>query len=347
MKKYVFVILGVIFFFVAIFIYDSISLKSNDVSENNLKSNNKLNNISILLETDYNSGVYEASNDSSWPSGNFKFNLKLSRCENGSQLSWDNENKLVLMSSNTSDKCYVYFDKFKVINFYLNDIEYSAESGMTVAEWIDSSYNTDGYYFHKICTEATATEKFSNCKKLFNNEDVIIEESTKYVIYIGQGYGGGLEPVVGTLILNKEQFYLNDSLLSPDSEPINSLEFTALTPNSTQIPNDAFDTMYSFYKGDTDAFAYIGLNEGYKSYIPFVISNSNLAIGTNYNFVTITFDLYNILSENWKNVKILYFSLKSYAWNVITPSVSDYRIKAEFHDDFSIGMPLLIVYKTS
>ena len=47
---------------------------------------------------------------SEWPTEGYVFNANLSKCENGGELSWDDENKRVLMSGNVSDKCYVYFD---------------------------------------------------------------------------------------------------------------------------------------------------------------------------------------------------------------------------------------------
>lgn len=34
----------------------------------------------------------------------------------------------------------------KLINFQISGISYKAVAGMTFQEWIDSSYNTDGFY---------------------------------------------------------------------------------------------------------------------------------------------------------------------------------------------------------
>ena len=43
------------------------------------------------------------------------FNSELSKCENGSTLSWDKTNKMVEFSGNMVDKCYVYFDILQVL----------------------------------------------------------------------------------------------------------------------------------------------------------------------------------------------------------------------------------------
>ena len=76
--------------------------------------NNKImpssSGIAMMLETSAGSGNYEMTTRSEWPTEGYVFNANLSKCENGSELSWDNENKKVLMSGNKSDKCYVYFD---------------------------------------------------------------------------------------------------------------------------------------------------------------------------------------------------------------------------------------------
>jgi len=66
--------------------------------------------ISMMLETEAGSGNYEMTTRESWPTEGYVFNTELSKCENGGELSWDDENKRVLMSGNVSDKCYVYFD---------------------------------------------------------------------------------------------------------------------------------------------------------------------------------------------------------------------------------------------
>ncbi len=66
--------------------------------------------IAMMLETAAGSGNYEMTTKSEWPTEGYVFNSTLSKCENGGELSWDDENKKVLMSGNKSDKCYVYFD---------------------------------------------------------------------------------------------------------------------------------------------------------------------------------------------------------------------------------------------
>lgn len=70
------------------------------------------NVISMMLETKAGSGEYQKTTASTWPTDGYIFNESLSKCEQGSKLSWDNANKNVVMKGNLSDKCYVYFDAY-------------------------------------------------------------------------------------------------------------------------------------------------------------------------------------------------------------------------------------------
>ncbi len=104
MKKKVILalILVVIFIFV-----------NNKEKELNVLETKELNNntLSMMLETSAGTGEYQEATASSWPTEGYVFNENLSKCENGGILSWDNTKKIVVMSGNISDKCYVYFDK--------------------------------------------------------------------------------------------------------------------------------------------------------------------------------------------------------------------------------------------
>ena len=66
---------------------------------------------SYMIETSAGSGDYEMATDNKWPGEGYVFNESLSRCENGSKLTWNDETKSVTLKANISDKCYLYFDK--------------------------------------------------------------------------------------------------------------------------------------------------------------------------------------------------------------------------------------------
>ena len=95
--------------------------KSQEVYENE-KSNNYIseNILTMMYETAEGSGEYVVASDTTWPQDGYAFNEQLSSCENGGTLTWDDENKRVIMQTNTSDKCYVYFDVEVPCTNYMN-----------------------------------------------------------------------------------------------------------------------------------------------------------------------------------------------------------------------------------
>ena len=113
MKKHIklFIVLGIILVGSFSFYLFKGYKKDPLVYENN-KIKPSSSGIAMMLETSASSGNYEMTTRSEWPTEGYVFNANLSKCESGSELSWDNENKKVLMSGNKSDKCYVYFDVY-------------------------------------------------------------------------------------------------------------------------------------------------------------------------------------------------------------------------------------------
>lgn len=144
MKKRI-MLSGILFIIIIISVLVYFNKNNNDLE--NVLQNKKYNEtISMMLETASGSGEYEKTTASRWPTDGYIFNAELSKCENGGELSWNAENNKVLMSGNTSDKCYVYFDKVNIITFTINGTEYNAIEGMTWGKWVNSEYNIEKKY---------------------------------------------------------------------------------------------------------------------------------------------------------------------------------------------------------
>lgn len=150
MKKKI--IVGLLFLIVlTIFLVYYININKNedvfvDYTKTN-KSNNKM--LSMMIETGYKSGEYQSKVDSSYPVKGYIFNGELSGCENGGKISWDDVNKTVTITSNISDKCYVYFDKDILVEI----TDYKITTSETEIK-IDVTATTDfgsivKYYFSK------------------------------------------------------------------------------------------------------------------------------------------------------------------------------------------------------
>ena len=105
---------------------DKVIYESESISDNRIVSFNAL---TMMYETDYQSGEYQVSTETTWPQEGYVFNETLSKCENGGVLTWDAENKKILLQTNTSDKCYVYFDVIPTFANYIINNVYTGTDG--------------------------------------------------------------------------------------------------------------------------------------------------------------------------------------------------------------------------
>ena len=83
---------------------------SNELVLNNDK--NLISNSFLTLMLEQSDGTYQESTSNTWPGEGYIFNSELSKCQNGGELDYDSENNKVILYSNKSDGCYVYFDLY-------------------------------------------------------------------------------------------------------------------------------------------------------------------------------------------------------------------------------------------
>ena len=136
-KKYIIFSLVTLVLLVALITSFNYFKTTNAYIDDSVNNQTKITKgISMNLEQTAGAGNYKTVTRSSWPTEGYKFNAELSRCENGSTLSWDDTKKAVIVSGNLSDKCYVYFDIYQP----------------TLAEYIKSQYTgtqgDNGIYYH-------------------------------------------------------------------------------------------------------------------------------------------------------------------------------------------------------
>ena len=110
-KKYIIFSLVTLVLLVALITSFNYFKTTNTYIDDSVNNQTKITKgISMNLEQTAGAGDYKTVTRSSWPTEGYNFNAELSRCENGSTLSWDDTKKAVIVSGNLSDKCYVYFD---------------------------------------------------------------------------------------------------------------------------------------------------------------------------------------------------------------------------------------------
>ena len=118
------ILIGVLLLIIIFYFYGYIPNKTVVLNKNNDTLVNS-NTLTMMYETGPDTGEYQVSSDTSWPQDGYVFNERLSKCENGSTLTWDDENKKVLLQANVSDKCYVYFDIYvppKITDICVNGV---------------------------------------------------------------------------------------------------------------------------------------------------------------------------------------------------------------------------------
>lgn len=87
---------GILFILIIINVFVHFNKINNDLEK--VLQNKKYNQtISMMLKTASESGEYEKTTASKWLTEGYVFNTELSRCENGSTLSWDDENNRSVM----------------------------------------------------------------------------------------------------------------------------------------------------------------------------------------------------------------------------------------------------------
>ena len=139
--------------------------KENYIDDNYyVQKNDSL--LSMNLEQTAGAGDYKQVTQSSWPTEGYKFNAELSRCENGSTLSWDDTKKAIVISGNLSDKCYVYFDIAYILPSVTKVTPTTKYNQITVTTTGTKGTNEISKYYYSInnssYVEGTSTYTFTN-----------------------------------------------------------------------------------------------------------------------------------------------------------------------------------------
>ena len=212
MKKKKIVIFSIVI--VISFLVTSLLHNDNKTVLINDKENNYLinsNAITMMYETEIGSGEYQVSNDTNWPGEGYIFNERLSGCENGGTLSWNSETNKVIMMSNASDKCYVYFDKYlsvQITNVVASNI---TSSSITVNVSATSGTNQISKYYYSINNGSSYTES-SNSNYTFTG----LEKGTKYNIKVyavdNEGHSSNIYTIniITDDILTLAEYIIND-----------------------------------------------------------------------------------------------------------------------------------------
>lgn len=165
-------------------LYSNYSLRNILFQEQSSSTPKKKDLMSLMLETEQGSGMSEASKTGEWPDGEYVFNKELSKCENGGELSWDNDKNQVVMVGNSSDKCYLYFniDTSVTINSFTVT---NTETTITISMDAQSTNGAIAKYYYSIDDGENYVSSTSNTYT-FNITEI---RTYKIKVYAEDGIG--------------------------------------------------------------------------------------------------------------------------------------------------------------
>ena len=281
--KKIFIFSGIVICLITITLVIINSVNSDKViyeSDNANASDNRVissNALTMMYETEAGSGEYQVSSDITWPQDGYVFNESLSRCENGSTLSWDDGNKRVLMQANTSDKCYVYFDKEPDI-LYLAD--YVISNVYTGVDGENGLYYHDGVGSYTNASEEAGDNSYRyagtnpNNYVCFGSDEETCPNDNLYRI-IGV-FNGQVK-----LIKND---YTTSGMLGTDGRDYYG----------------AYSYSTSNYKGSMDTSTIAGYRWNYDTSVS--TSGSNNWTTSEFNTINLNTNYWNYLGSTWQNL---------------------------------------------
>ena len=201
MKKKVLIGISCLFVIVVLIITLTLTLSKRDdnvVLSDNINDKNLINNSFLTLMLEQSDGSYQESTSNTWPGEGYIFNKELSSCQNGGELDYDSENNKVILYSNKSDGCYVYFDIYNkpIIN------------SINLGEVTNNSIT--------ITVSATnGTNPISNYYYIINNETPVSTTSNAYTF---SGLNAGETYTIKVYVVDTEGYSSDTSSLNVETE---------------------------------------------------------------------------------------------------------------------------------
>ena len=185
-KKKILLISGGLLTLVLIII--SIVLITNNNEEKIYTTNKRKENVNnfLTLMLEQSDGTYKESTSNTWPGEGYIFNKELSSCQNGGELDYDSENNKVILYSNKSDGCYVYFDLYTKPTINSINLGEVTNNSITITVSATNGTNEISNYYY-IINDGTPVSTTSNTYT-FNGLDSGITYTIKVYVVDSQGY---------------------------------------------------------------------------------------------------------------------------------------------------------------
>ena len=302
MKRKILLLSGVLLTLslVTIIFFNSIDNKENNIISNINKNEQVINSnmITMMYETESGSGEYVETKDKTWPESGYIFNENLSGCENGGELEYNSQNNTVNLLSNSSDRCYVYFDKYDGV-------------------WIDnvSITNVTG---SSVTLDVSATSENGSITTYYYvlNDSEEYQESTSNIITINDlnkltEYKISIYAVDSTNA--KSNIYVISVSTTDESKPvINSVEVSNITDSGFRLTVNAksdVEIKRYYYIIDDDNisgtstnnfYVFSELEENFKYNINVFVEDINGVFSSKY-YLSVTTENYLLLADYIKS----------------------------------------------
>ncbi len=280
-KHLLFIVLFCIILFALLLILFNKS--NNDIISNSDNMINNTNNgmFAIMLETEAGLGEYQESKSNTWPGEGYIFNENLSVCENGSELTWNEELGAVNLKTNIADKCYVYFDLYNRVKITNISTSTTYNSITLTVETTPGDNNPSKYYFS--IDDGKSYQESNTSSYTFSN----LTDNTKYTIKVYVLDTAGYES------LESEVEVITNAYVNPK---VNSVTATNVSNNSITVSvtasggtNNIQSYYYSINNGayqsaSTNTYIFSGLIAGQSYSIRVYVTDTN---GVDSNVYTI------------------------------------------------------------
>ena len=143
--------------------------------------------LSMMYETGPGTGEYTESKSSLWPESGYIFNENLSSCENGGELSWNEELGAVNLRTNTSEKCYVYFDMYIIPQINIVTTSNIETDSITLTVNVTNGNNPVTTYYYSNNNGSSYVSSNSNTYT-FSGLDLGTEYSFSVYVEDSEGY---------------------------------------------------------------------------------------------------------------------------------------------------------------
>ena len=346
-KKGLATLLLIIFISIIVLLINNSEKETKELKKEVVKN---INMLTMMLETEAGTGNYQEVPQSEWPTDGYVFNETLSKCENGGTLSWDETTKKVIMKSNISDKCYIYFDKYirvelnvsvnkddssitvtvtstnEIIKYY-----YSKDDGNSYVENTSNTYtfnnlNNNTEYKIKIYGIDANGQKTQEYSEIIKTDYILLVNYIKNTVYTGDGVNGlYYHDGTGT--------YTNASQEAGD----NSYRYSGANPNNyvcfgsdaATCPEDNLYRIIGLFDDDNDGIYNIKLIKNSRKAYAWDSGNDNTwsALEKPDIYSTLNTTYWTTLSNEWQNVID-----KTHQWQVGGMNYSSTNTAKQYYD---------------